>query len=237
MSRATRPDRPDRADRASRASRPAAAELLVVGGEPRVDLLPPEVRKERAARVIRRRLGLAVIGVFVLVVLGVAGASAFALQSQLQLAEAQARTGELLGEQLQYVEVRAVQNQVDLVKAAQQVGASTEIDWKAYLEKVKATLPASVSIDTISVDTASPMEAFAQSTAPLQGARVATISFTATSASLPDVPTWLTALKGLPGYADALPTSVTVDEAGINTVSITMHVNSAAFSQRFAEEK
>lgn len=219
-------------------SRKVATDTLIVGGEPRVDLLPPEVREERAARVIRRRLGLGVVAVFVLVVLGVGGASAFALQSQAQLAEAQVHTSELLSDQLKYVEVRAVQNQVDLVKAAQQVGASTEIDWKSYLEKVKATLPPTVSIDTISVDTASPMSAFAQSTAPLQGARVATISFTATSASLPDVPTWLTALESLPGYADALPSSVTVDPtSGVSTVSITMHVNSAAFSQRFAEEK
>ncbi|GAB3121819.1 hypothetical protein [Glaciibacter psychrotolerans] len=219
-------------------SRVTNAVTLLVGGEPRVDLLPPEILKERTAQLVGRRLGVGVIGVLVVVLLGAGAATVYAMQSQEALLVEQARTAELLQEQATYSEVRTVQSQLALVEAAQQVGASTEIDWKAYLEQVRATLPGSVSIDTVSVDTASPMAIFAQPTAPLQGERVATISFTATSMVLPDVPTWLAALKTLPGYSDALPTSVTLDSTtGVNTVSITMHVNSAAFAQRFVTEK
>lgn len=219
-------------------SRQSKSDILIIGGEPRVDLLPPEVRKERQARVVRRRLGLGVIGVLLIVVLGAGAATALAIQAQAQLLAEQARTGELLAEQGKYMEVRTVQQQVGLVRAAQQVGASTEINWKDYLLKVQATLPAGVTIDTVNVDSASPMAIYMQPTAPLQGARVATVSFTAKSAMLPDVPTWLTALTTLPGYADALPDSVTLDETtGIYTVSITMHVSDAAFAQRFVEEK
>ncbi|MGO4104371.1 hypothetical protein AB4Y63_10500 [Leifsonia sp. YAF41] len=219
-------------------SRQSKSDILVIGGEPRVDLLPPEVRKERQARVVRRRLGLGVIGVLLIVVLGAGAATALSIQAQAQLLAEQSRTGELLAEQAKYMEVRTVQNQVGLVRAAQQVGASTEINWKDYLQKVQATLPAGVTIDTVDVDSASPMAIYVQPTAPLQGARVATVNFTAKSTGLPDVPTWLTALTTLPGYADALPDSVTLDEAtGIYTVSITMHVSDAAFAQRFVEEK
>jgi hypothetical protein len=210
---------------------------LVIGGEPRVDLLPLEVRKERKAKVMRRRLGVGVVGVVIVMVLAAGGAMLLSVQAQLQLLVEQSRTAELLTEQGKYIEVRKVQEQVGLVQAAQQVGVSTEIDWKKYLEGVQATLPSSVTIDAVTVDSASPLAIYGQPTAPLQGSRVATVSFTAKSGTLPDVPTWLTALATLPGYADALPGSVNLDEAtNTYTVNITMHVNDAAFSKRFATE-
>ncbi|MFT2815224.1 hypothetical protein [Leifsonia sp. A12D58] len=218
-------------------SRLKKSDSLVIGGEPRVDLLPPEVRSERKAKVVRRRLGVGVIGVVVLVVAASGGATVMSIQSQLALDSEQTRTTQLLQEQGKYMEVRNVQQQVSLVQAAQQVGVSTEINWKTYLEAVQAILPATVVIDAVDVESASPMAIYAQSTGPLQGARVATVKFTARSAVLPDVPTWLTALKTLPGYADALPGSVSLDAStNTYTVDITMHVNDAAFSKRFVTE-
>lgn len=208
--------------------------MLTIGGEPRVDLLPPEVQKERKGKVTRRRLGLGVIGVLAIVVVGTGAATALAFQARTQLLAEQEGTADLLAQQTKYIEVRKVQDRVDFVKVAQQVGASTEIDWKKYLDDVQATLPAGVTIDTVNIDSATPLAVYTQPTAPLQGARVATVSFTAKSATLPDVPTWLNALATLPGFADALPGSVTLDEAtGAYTVSITMHINDAAFAQRF----
>lgn len=214
------------------------AEILVIGGEPRVDLLPPEVRKERNAKVTRRRLALGIAGVIVIVVVGAGAASAFALQAQTRLLDEQARTTYLLTQQGKYGEVRSVQDEVNLAQAAQRVGASTEIDWKKYLDRVRTTLPASVGIDTVTVDSATPLALYTKSTAPLQGARVATVSFTAKSSVLPDVPTWLDALATLPGFADAIPGSVKLDvPSGVYTVNITMHVNDAAFAHRFDKGK
>lgn len=208
--------------------------MLIIGGESRVDLLPPEVRTERKGKVTRRRLGLGVVGVLAIVVVGTGATTAFALQAQTQLLAEQGRTADLLAQQSKYIEVRKVQDRIDLVKVAQQVGVSTEVDWKKYLDDVQATLPASVTIDTVNVDSATPLAIYTQPTAPLQGARVATVSFTAKSTTLPDVPTWLNALAALPGFADALPGSVTLDEAtGAYMVSITMHINDAAYAQRF----
>jgi hypothetical protein len=213
----------------------AGKDTLVIGGEPRVDLLPFEVRKERKAKVMRRRLGLGVVGVLVIVLVGSGAATALSMQAQTRLSDEQSRTADLLAQQSKYISVRKVQDQVTLVRAAQQVGASTEIDWKKYLESVQSTLPAGVTIDSVTVDSASPLAIYDQPTAPLQGARVATVSFTATSAVLPDVPTWLKALAQLPGYADALPSSATLDQASKTyKVNITMHINDAAFSKRFA---
>lgn len=219
-------------------SRRKQAVVLVVGGSPRADLLPPEIRNERAERRIRRRLGLGVTGVLVIVLAGTGAATALAMQAESSLSAERARTDELLAEQGRFAKVRAVQDQVQLMKAAQRVGASTEIDWKWYLQEVQVTLPSGVTIDTVTVDAASPFEVYTQPTAPLQGARVATVGFTATSEVLPDLPVWLTALAKLPGYADALPGSVSLDEeSGTYSVTITMHVNDAAFAQRYTAEE
>lgn len=209
-------------------------ENLVVGGEPRVDLLPHAVRGERAARAARGRLGIAVIVVAVLVVAGIGLASIRSMQAQAALTAAQNRAVSLLTQQRTYAEVRTVRQQMGLIRAGQQVGASTEIDWRSYLTSVQQTLPADVTLKTVTVDSASPLAAYAQSTVPLQGARVATLSFTAESASLPQVPAWLDALATLPGYTDASPGSVKREDTGTYTVDITMHINSAAFTKRFA---
>ena len=215
----------------------AGKDTLVIGGEPRVDLLPFEVRKDRKAKVTRRSRRARSPARPPRRDRGAGAATALSMQAQTRLSDEQARTADLLAQQSKYIAVRKVQDQVTLVQAAQQVGASTEIDWKKYLESVQATLPAGVTIDSVTVDSASPLAIYDQPTAPLQGARVATVSFTATSAMLPDVPTWLKALAKLPGYADALPSSANLDTV-TNTykVNITMHINDAAFSKRFATE-
>jgi Tfp pilus assembly protein PilN len=218
-------------------SRAARDTALIIGGRPRVELLPPEVIRARAAKVIRRRLALGVVVVLAIVVAATGIVTAGALQAEQQLALEQAHTDELLAQEAEFTEVRSVQRQVELVEAAQQVGVSTEIDWKEYLDQVQATLPSSVKIITVTVDSASPLALYTQATAPLQGARVATVSFTAESALLPDVPAWLNGLATLPGYADALPGSVHLDETTrLYTANITMHVNDAAFARRFVAE-
>ena len=218
-------------------NRAAKNEPLVMGGEPRVDLLPPEVHTERAAKVMRRRLGLGVIGVVLATLVAAGAATALSIHAQQQLADEQSRTSGLIAEQSKYVEVRTVQAEVNQVLAAQQVGVSTEIDWKKYLEGVQAILPPTVTIETVTVDSATPLAIYTQATASLQGPRVATVTFAAKSMALPDVPTWLTALATLPGFADALPGSVSLDDtSGEYTVNITMHVNDAAYAQRFVTE-
>jgi hypothetical protein len=216
-------------------SRPVVAEVLVVGGEPSADLLPPELRLYSKARAVRRRLWWGVAALGLVMILGTGAAALQAMQMQSNLAAEQNRTTALLVEQRKYGTVRSVQQEVSLVEAAQQVGTSTEIDWQKYLNEVQTTLPANVILTSVTIEAGSPLQSYAQASVPLQGARVATLSFAATSATLPEVPAWLNSLTGLPGYADASPGSVTRDDTtGAYTVAITMHINEAAFTNRFA---
>lgn len=215
-------------------SRKTRSHNLAVGEESRVDLLPPELRIGRKAKVVHRRLGFLVVLVAVLVAGGIALGHAQAVQAKVNLSIEQSNTQAILIQQRKYGEVQQIQKQVESIQAAQQVGTSTEIDWQKYLISVQATLPPNVTIDSVNIDAATPFATYAQASAPLQGARIATLSFTAISSTLPRVPQWLIALATLNGFADAIPGSVTRNENGTYAVNITMHINQAAFSNRFA---
>lgn len=207
---------------------------LVIGGESQVDFLPQEVRVKRRGKAVRRRLGFAIFFSILLMIAGTGLVRAQALQAHRNLAIEEANARFLLSEQQKYGEVARAQNEIATIQAAQQVGTSTEINWREYLTSVQATLPSNVTIETINIDSATPFTPYTQATAPLQGSRIATLSFTALSPTLPKVPTWLIALTSLPGYSDASPGSVTRTESGAYSVSITMHINQAAFTNRFA---
>jgi hypothetical protein len=208
--------------------------ILIVGGESRVALLPPEVLFARNAKNIHRRLGFMVFLAVILMIGGTALVRAQAIQARANLSLEEANTASLLLQQRKYGQVQKVQNQIANIQAAQQVGTSTEINWEQYLTSVQATLPPNVTLDTVNIDSATPFAPYTQATAPLQGSRIATLSFTARSSTLPEVPAWLNALTTLPGYADASPGSVTRNDTGTYSVNITMHINQAAFTHRFA---
>ncbi|CAN5228333.1 hypothetical protein BH09ACT5_BH09ACT5_18660 [soil metagenome] len=208
-----------------------------LGGEPRVSLLPAEVNDYHRARATRRKLGVAIIMVVLVVAAAVGGSYYLSLSAELGLASARATSDDLLAQQAQFADLRSVENGIALVEAGQEVGASTEIDWTDYLQKLQQTLPAGVQINTVTVDSASPFIDYAQSTVPLQGSRVATLTFGATSPTLPSIPEWLDGLETLVGFSDAIPNSVAINEDNVYTVNITMHINSDAFTKRFQEEQ
>ena len=205
---------------------------IVVGGQPRANLLPPEIILKRKQLKTRRALRFGVLLVALAVVAGCIGSWTVASVAQVQVGIAQQTQAELVAKQAEYSGVRDVQSTIATIQAGQLVGGSTEIGWKDYLVKLQATLPVGVVLDTVSIDSGTPMSAFSQSDAPLQGDRVAALSFTATSATLPTIPDWLRSLAKLPGFVDAIPGSVK-QENGVYSAAVLMHINSEAFSMRF----
>jgi Tfp pilus assembly protein PilN len=213
-------------------SRAAGRSPLVVGGQPRANLLPPEIILKRKQLKTRRALRVGVFFVFLATAAACVGVWGMASVSQVQLALAQEQQQALVNEQLTYGEVREVQNTIATIKAGQQVGGSTEINWRDYLTKLSASLPSGVSLESVSIESGTPMAAFAQADGPLKGDRVAALTFTATSKALPSIPDWLRALEKLPGFVDATPGSVK-QEDGVYIADVLMHINADAFSMRF----
>jgi len=209
---------------------------MSVGAAPRVDLMPPEIRVKRSQLRTRRSLRLALFGVFVLVVVACGGTWAWNALAQTSLATAQTEQQNLVAEQAKYSKVTTLQNAITLIKAGQVVGDATEIDWQDYLTKLQATLPAGVSLVTVTIGTADPMTAYAQSTTPLEGDRIATLAFTASSPTLPSIPVWLDGLKTLPGFVDATPGQVSLAQNGYSA-DVTMHIGTDAFAHRFDPTK
>lgn len=217
-------------------SRQATAPI-VVGGEPRVSLLPPEIHERQRIKQLRRKLLAFIVLAIVLVVAGYAGATYLSILGQQALTAENEKTTTILAEQSKYSAVQTTSNRLTLAKQAQLVGSSTEIDLAAYLELVQATLPAGTSIGTVAVDAATPIASYPQATVPLQPSRIATLTFTAETSSLPDVPSWLRALETLPGFADATPGSIKLTDSGRFQAQITMHIGVEALTGRFAEEE
>jgi hypothetical protein len=209
---------------------------LLVAPVPKADLMPPEVQIRRRQLHLRRRLRLGLVGVIAFVILGAMGSWAFAFLSQSELQAAQQQQQEQITRQAGFSDVRNTQSSVGLAQAAQKVGASTEIDWQAYLQNLQATLPSGVTIQNVTIDSATPFAAYAQSTVPLQGERIATLTFTAASPTLPSIPAWLDGLSTLKGFVDATPGSVTLNDDHY-VANIVMHINSDALSQRFDTQK
>ncbi|PWC06734.1 hypothetical protein [Mycetocola zhujimingii] len=214
-----------------------STETLVIGGVPRADLLPLEIRAVHRGKRGMRSMIYATLGVVLLVFVATGTSFYFALTAQIQLQAEQNRTAELLVEQQKYADVRVVQDALATVKAGQMVGSATEIDWKAYIDQIEATLPPNVLVVEIAIDGASPLVDYGQPSAPLQGMRVATLTFGAATVALPDTDAWLVALSKLPGYTDANPDSITLDEeTGLYKTVVTMHIGEGAWSQRFVPE-
>lgn len=221
-----------RARTGPRNSSPATA----IGGEPHVSLLPSEVNDLHRMRATRRRLVAGTIGVLVLVCAAVGGSMVLSTLAQAKLDSARIASQDLLLRESEFTDLRVIKQSTALAEAAQQVGASTEIEWKGYLEDLQATLPVGVTINSVSIQSASPFTDFGQSSAPLQASRVATLSFTAISPTIPEIPVWLKGLQKLVGFADAVPDSVSIQPDGSYLVNMTMHINADAYSHRFPED-
>ena len=207
---------------------------LIYGGAPHANLLPPELRAKRKGKMLRQIILVASAGVVFFMAASIGAVSVQAGVAQADLAHAEARTNELLLESTQYSQVRSVQAQIDLTGAARSVATGSEIDWRAYLAEVRMVLPSAVTIDAVAIDSGSPWEDFAQSTVALHNPRVATLTLSLTSPSLPAVPQWLTNLKMLPGFADASPGSITRSESGTYVVDIEININADARANRVA---
>jgi hypothetical protein len=216
-------------------NRATLPDVLTIGGVPRVHLLPKEVEVQRKAKALRRYLLMGLAGVVALVAVGYGVASLSVASAVAGQATEQARSLQLITEQGKYNAVTTVQNQVDDIKGLQPVIVNGEILWADYIGQLQGTLPAGVSLSNIKarLDTT----AGGDSTVPLQGEHVATISATA-NGSQALLSQWLTQVITLKGVVNATPGTIAVTGTpGVYSVNVTIGVNSDVIATRFAEKK
>jgi hypothetical protein len=124
--------------------------------------------------------------------------------------------------------VQQLQGQLALGKAAVRVGSSTAIDWDPEIDKIWSTMPDGFSITAISTDAASPVTDYPQGGTPLDAPRAATVTITAKTSSLDQLPKWISAVTALPEVADASP-SVNTGDSAKYTVVLTTHLTTKAY--------
>lgn len=208
---------------------------LVLGGEPRVFLLPPEAALREKARGMRRLSIVLLVLVIVLVGAGYGWASYTNADAQNALTLSQAQTKSLVAQRQKYAKATSVAALVSGVSESKILGASTEVLWADLVSAVRASLPEGVLIESATMKSRAPWEPEFTPAGPLRQPRVATLSFVISSPTILDATEIVRALVNVPGFADATPDSVTQAD-GIYSTTVTLNVNEKALSNRFAKD-
>jgi hypothetical protein len=209
---------------------------LVLGGSPRVHLLPPEVGDRKRGASIRRAVVMSVVGALVISGAGYAYASWLAIEATARYDVARGETTALLAEQGKYSDLRNLRTAQQTLTDARQVGALTEIDWDAFYSRIVPTLPAGMTVTSFVIDSGSPTEETVVSAVPGVSSGVAKVTFVANTTSLATAQAWVSSLKALPEYGGSNISSITRDDAGQIAVTVEMILTDEALSKRFQPE-
>ena len=215
--------------------RPSVDASLILGGMPRVRLLPREVGEGQKTRALRRRLLAGLVVIVMIAILATVGASFALFAANAQLANEQSRSALLAASRAKYGDVTKLQSQVDQIVTSQPLADAGEILWAPYVQEIQASLPEGTTITALTAATAT---ATATSvTASLTPLHIAEVKITADSPQQP-ISDWLDNLAKVKGFVAAIPGSVTrVQDTGHYTVEVDLLVNSDALSERFAPVK
>ena len=214
----------------------SSAGHVVVGGEPRVHLLPSDVIDRKKAKLLKRRVAFGVLIVVVLVAAGY-GAATFSLaQSQGALQSAQAQTSQLLTQQAKFGQVNKIKTDIASIQTGQRTATSQEILWQKFTEQLEGTLPAGASITDITASIDSPFQVGNTEAVPLIGPHIATVHVTLLM-NEGTIAAWLPTLSTLKGFVDATPDSIKNTAGSQYTTAVTIYLNEKALSNRFVPKK
>jgi cell division protein FtsI/penicillin-binding protein 2 len=107
---------------------------LTIGGEPRADLLPPEIKRDVKLKAQRGNLGALIVLVIVIVGAGYGFVTFLAQGAQVELVAANEQTIRILNQQTEFAEVTNLRGQVALATEARLTGSSTEINWEEFID-------------------------------------------------------------------------------------------------------
>lgn len=181
---------------------------LAIGGVPRVDLLPPEMRRARKEAAIRAGMLVLLGALVVAVVAGTFGTSLLATAAEAELAAEQQKTTDLFQQQQEFIEVRQNAQQIAQIEAAVRVGSSTLVDWESLLASLTAAFPEGTAVRSFTVQSATPLAGQPQATTPLAQPGIAAVSLEVSTPTLLESEVWIRSLVPIGGVADVDADSV-----------------------------
>jgi hypothetical protein len=206
---------------------------LSLGGEPRANLLPPEVVERGKVRATRRLMVILVVIAIGVVIAGYAVAALRAVGEQAALDAATTKTGQILAEKQKYQSASAISAQVTAIQAALKQSAATEVLWSTQYQAIKKLLPQGAVIVQGTFSAPAPTEAGIAVAGPLRNSDpIATLGFSVNGISVPQAVDLLPRLNALPGFGDATIDDVKT-EKGVWGAKFTLNLTSKAFSGRF----
>jgi len=224
-------------ERPARSAKTRSTQSLVTG-LPQVNLLPPEVRAARGLQSIKRWLVIALLVVLVVCALMWLWAQSVQSGAQADLENAQQETARLTQEQAKYAEVPRVQAQLVQAALGREIGMTTDVVWKPYLDAIAAVLPEGASIDTFGMTGATPMTGAPEVSDVLAAPSVGQLAFGARSVAVPDAAALMDALDSIPGFSDAFVTSVQVQTDEVSgvyyAIQAQVQFDSTVYSGRYS---
>ncbi|MBH0129936.1 fimbrial assembly protein [Salinibacterium sp. NK8237] len=206
------------------------------GYPPLVSLLPPEVGERKAAASARGRaifVALIALGIAVLVAVG---ANIYQLQRAATLENARSLTLSLIEQQGQYEEVRVASAQLKSAEAAQLFITSTEISTETLIKALDAQLSSGMTITAYSLQTANPLQVFAESLSPIEPDSIGLLSVSVTAPTLAAIDVWLRKAPTIDGLLDGSVTQISANEDdGSYAAIVSVFVGDEALLHRFEE--
>lgn len=206
---------------------------LIVGGIPRADLLPPEIKQDKVASRQRYNLIAGLILVVFLVAVAYGGSAFLAIGANASLEAEQKRSAELVAEKSEYSEVTELQAQLSAAQASLLVASAAEVDWSEFLGDYYATLPSGSAVQSLNVTLSE--AAGTPTVSPLYESGVIEIISVIETPTVPDSAAWLSRLETLPGFADWTPSSIAQSPNGFTT-TVTVHLGLDAVWLRYFPE-
>lgn len=201
------------------------------------DLMPPELLALRQLKGLRKTLLI----VLLVVVLACAGGYGYAMHQHSTASaaydRAQAQTVALTAQQGKYADVTQLRSTTAGIRTQIASAMVNDVDFAAFLGQVRAALPGSLSLTSITM-TVNPGGSTtgaggAASLATTAANRIGTVSLTGGGQTLADLSGFVTALAALPGVVDVLPTSNTA-AASATTFTVSFGVTDALYTHRYA---
>lgn len=214
-------------------ARNAAASVLVVGGVPRVDLMPPAELERRHRRALLRRWGLGLLAAALVTVLVIAGAMTLRFFAEMRLATERARTDSLITEIASLSEVGDTVSTLADLETYREQAMVADLEWAVLFDSLEDTLPTGVAVIGFDITTGAGPDAEDPASAP-----GATVLLTLASVEPFDIVPAIRGIRPLPNVLDADGRELRYDDDKDRYVyELTVTTNQSAYSGRFAPEE